>query len=97
MMIRGVVATTMRSDLVATERLSGGHAKGDDLGFSKIFAFPLNGWAISIRSNILEYEAQKSHNLRVKLCNQHMRTLMPLSPKGEPIELIELGDKFQQF
>src|SRR5215212_6463579 len=74
----------------------GGHdSEGDDFGFLKIFTLPWNGWAIRIRPNILEHEAQKTHNLRVTLRNQSMRTGVPLSREGEPILLVESSNKFQ--
>jgi hypothetical protein len=70
-------------------------SKGEDFAFSKVFALPLNGRAIGIRSNILEHETQKTHNRRAVLCNQNVRTGMPLSSEAKPIQLVEFGDKSQ--
>jgi|GEM_PF-3785937 len=70
-------------------------SEGNDLGFSKIFALPLNGRAISIRSDILEDKAQKTHNLRIAPRNQNVRTGVPVSGEGKPIPLVEFGKKRQ--
>jgi hypothetical protein len=65
------------------------NAKRNYFGLQKRLSFPLDRWTICIRSDLLDDEAQKAHNLRGEPANQNMRSHVPLGAERQPFRLTE--------